>query len=71
MMSRRDVLVPHLNAIENLGSMEVLRTDKTGTLTRGVVEVGADERELTLAGFVTFLDEPKPGVEQALRAATA
>jgi Mg2+-importing ATPase len=26
----------------------------------------ADERDLTLAGFVTFLDEPKPGVEKAL-----
>ena len=40
MMSRRGVLVRHLNAIENLGSMDVLCTDKTGTLTRGVVEVG-------------------------------
>ena len=39
MMSRRGVLVRHLNAIENLGSMDVLCTDKTGTLTRGVVEV--------------------------------
>ena len=38
-MSRRGVLVRHLNAIENLGSMDVLCTDKTGTLTRGVVQV--------------------------------
>ncbi|MEW6273023.1 MAG: HAD-IC family P-type ATPase, partial [Thermodesulfobacteriota bacterium] len=38
MMARRGVLVRRLNAIENLGSMDVLCTDKTGTLTRGVVE---------------------------------
>jgi Mg2+-importing ATPase len=38
-MSRRGVLVRHLNAIENLGSMDVLCTDKTGTLTEGVVKL--------------------------------
>jgi Mg2+-importing ATPase len=38
-MSKLGVLVRHLNAIENLGSMDVLCTDKTGTLTRGVVQV--------------------------------
>jgi Mg2+-importing ATPase len=37
MMARHGVLVRHLNAIENLGSMDVLCTDKTGTLTEGVV----------------------------------
>lgn len=36
-MSRAGVIVRHLNAIENLGAMNVLCTDKTGTLTRGVV----------------------------------
>jgi len=36
-MARHGVLVRHLNAIENLGSMDVLCTDKTGTLTEGVV----------------------------------
>ena len=38
-LAKRGVLVRHLNAIENLGSMDVLCTDKTGTLTRGVVQV--------------------------------
>jgi len=38
-MARRGVLVRHLNAIENLGSMDILCTDKTGTLTEGVVEL--------------------------------
>jgi Mg2+-importing ATPase len=39
MMARHGVLVRHLNAIENLGSMDVLCTDKTGTLTEGVVRL--------------------------------
>ncbi|HEU4592725.1 MAG TPA: magnesium-translocating P-type ATPase [Steroidobacteraceae bacterium] len=39
MLARRGVLVRHLNAIENLGSMDVLCTDKTGTLTEGVINL--------------------------------
>ena len=39
MMARRGVLVRHLSAIENLGSVDVLCTDKTGTLTEGVVRL--------------------------------
>ena len=39
MMARYGVLVRRLPAIENLGSMDVLCTDKTGTLTEGVVHV--------------------------------
>jgi Mg2+-importing ATPase len=40
-MATRGVLVRRLNAIENLGSMDVLCTDKTGTLTEGVVRLDA------------------------------
>src|SRR5260370_1473479 len=32
-MSRRKVIVKRLNSIQNLGGMDVLCTDKTGTLT--------------------------------------
>jgi Mg2+-importing ATPase len=39
MMAEQGVLVRKLSAIENLGSMNVLCTDKTGTLTEGVVHV--------------------------------
>jgi Mg2+-importing ATPase len=39
MMAQRGVLVRRLNAIENLGSMNMLCTDKTGTLTEGVVQL--------------------------------
>jgi Mg2+-importing ATPase len=38
-MARRGVLVRRLPAIENLGSMDILCTDKTGTLTEGVVSL--------------------------------
>jgi len=39
MMAKRGVLVRRLSAIENLGSMDVLCTDKTGTLTEGSVKL--------------------------------
>jgi Mg2+-importing ATPase len=34
-MARKKVIVKRLNAIQNLGAMDVLCTDKTGTLTQG------------------------------------
>lgn len=36
-MAKQGVIVRRLDAIENLGSMDILCTDKTGTLTEGVV----------------------------------
>ena len=33
-LSRRKTIVKQLNAIRNLGAMDILCTDKTGTLTR-------------------------------------
>jgi Mg2+-importing ATPase len=38
-MARRGVIVRRLEAIEDLGSIEVLCTDKTGTLTEGTVRL--------------------------------
>ncbi len=38
-MAQRGVIVRRLNAIENFGSMDVLCTDKTGTLTEGIVRL--------------------------------
>jgi P-type Mg2+ transporter len=33
LMSRKKVIVKRLNSIQNLGAMDILCTDKTGTLT--------------------------------------
>jgi Mg2+-importing ATPase len=40
-MAAHGVIVRRLTAIENFGSMDVLCTDKTATLTRGVLELDA------------------------------
>ena len=37
MLSKNKVIVKHLDAIENLGVMDILCTDKTGTLTEGKI----------------------------------
>jgi Mg2+-importing ATPase len=58
-MARRRVVVKHLAAIENFGSMDVLCTDKTGTLTVGEMRLDAaldpsgrpSERVLRLAAL--------------------
>lgn len=56
-MAARGVIVRRLEAIENLGSMDVLCTDKTGTLTKGVMDLD------------TFLDANGNGSPDVLRLA--
>lgn len=58
-MAERGVIVRQLSSIENLGSMEVLCTDKTGTLTEGAVTLdggfgpdGTPELEVVVLGRV-------------------
>ena len=46
-MSKRKVIVKRLNAIQNLGAMDVLCTDKTGTLTMDKIVL---ERHLNIFG---------------------
>ncbi|MEO8805538.1 MAG: magnesium-translocating P-type ATPase [Burkholderiaceae bacterium] len=69
-MARQGVIVRHLEAIENLGSMDFLCTDKTGTLTEGVMTLeaatapdgSASQEVLRLAylnaAFETGIDNP-------------
>jgi len=69
-MAKDGVIVRHLEAIENLGSMDVLCTDKTGTLTEGTMSLqaatapdgGAAAEVLRLAylnaAFETGIDNP-------------
>ncbi|HUW05571.1 MAG TPA: magnesium-translocating P-type ATPase [Williamwhitmania sp.] len=47
-MSKRKVIVKRLNAIQNLGAMNVLCTDKTGTLTLDKIVL---ERHLNVMGY--------------------
>jgi Mg2+-importing ATPase len=46
-MCRKKVIVKRINAIQNLGAMDVLCTDKTGTLTEGAIRL---ERHVDAAG---------------------
>ncbi|HTO07927.1 MAG TPA: magnesium-translocating P-type ATPase [Myxococcota bacterium] len=69
-MAQRRVIVKRLSAIENLGSMDVLCSDKTGTLTEGIVRLeaacdpfgGESARVLALArlnaAFATSFSNP-------------
>ena len=52
-MAKAGVIVRRLNAIENFGSMDVLCTDKTGTLTEGLIR---------LDGAADFNGEPSEDV---------
>lgn len=47
-MSKRKVVVKRLNAIQNIGAMDILCTDKTGTLTMDKIVL---ERHLNVYGF--------------------
>jgi Mg2+-importing ATPase len=38
-MARKKVIVKHLSSIQNLGSLDVLCSDKTGTLTAGIMSL--------------------------------
>ena len=58
-MSRRKVIVKRLNAIQNFGSMDVLCTDKTGTLTEDRVVLmrhcnvaGRETEDVLLDGYL-------------------
>jgi Mg2+-importing ATPase len=62
-MSRQQVIVKQLLSIENLGSMTVLCSDKTGTLTEGIIQLHGtldvagrpSERVLQHAWYNAFL----------------
>ncbi len=74
LMAASGVIVRRLQAIENLGSMDVLCTDKTGTITEGVVSLaaavdpdGTDSSETRRLAFLNAAFET--GIENPLDAA--
>lgn len=67
LMASHGVLVKRLNAIENLGSMDILCTDKTGTLTEGVVSLdGAFDSEGKQSEMVLMLASINAAFETGL-----
>jgi Mg2+-importing ATPase len=73
-MARRKVVVKHLAAIENFGSMDVLCSDKTGTLTSGEMVLdrwldpfGAPAERPRLLAYLNSLHET--GIRSPLDAA--
>lgn len=59
-MAKKDVIVKHLSSIENFGSMDILCTDKTGTLTKDHVALvkylnfrGEEDRKVLELGHLT------------------
>ena len=73
-MGRRGVIVRRLEAIENLGSMDILCTDKTGTLTEGTIVLNdaldAGNRPSDEVRQLAFLNAAfETGIENPLDAA--
>ena len=73
-LAKRGVIVRRLDAIENLGSMDILCTDKTGTLTEGVIvlEDAVDVTGQTSTGVrqLAYLNAAlETGIENPLDAA--
>ena len=63
-MAQNGVIVRRLNSIENLGSMNVFCTDKTGTLTQGIVHLdgakdinGNDSDEVFKYAYINSINE--------------
>lgn len=74
-LARENVVVKRLSAIEDLGSIEVLCTDKTGTITENVLrvtEVFSDDKHETVRWAVLAnadaaeIEEPKNSFDRAL-----
>ena len=75
-MAENKVIVKQLSSIENFGSMNILCTDKTGTITEGVVRVhsavgigGLDNDKVLFYAYLNSLNETgfSSPIDEAIR----
>jgi Mg2+-importing ATPase len=62
-MARQRVIVKHLSAIQDFGSIDILCSDKTGTLTTGIMTV---EQSVDVPGAISELPLRQAAVNAAL-----
>jgi len=72
-LSRRKAIVTRLESIEEMASMDVLCTDKTGTLTQNRLTLGeielfqtANEQQVLLAAALASREENKDAIDEAV-----
>ena len=78
-LARREAVVTHLPAVEELGGMDVLCSDKTGTLTRNVLTAGTavvldpslTPADVALAAALASRAEDHDPIDDAVLAAAA